>query len=292
MMSTKWHLTFFNIILACSILLAPVDSYDCAQLDPSDPGDRHCPPYDGTPIAPPKCFVQKFSVSAFIQCALSSDVKDPDAPRFSISQGGERQSVGVLELLTETLLKPNCKTCPLAALITKTADDYGEGIRKGPFARYLCNRIHPTDRGLCCLRHCLQGVLQEHSVEAFCSGGGSDLMNAPLLRNCVSKVRTDTTTGGEDDLPAQEDTSNDDDDDDDDSDTSTQSSTELIKPATTSSPTSTPSPTPATNTADTSPPPQAAQGTSNTGADSGRRVTYIDRAKRLIFAVLPIIAVL
>ena len=288
MMSTKWHLTFFNIILACSILLAPVDSYNCGQLDPSDPRDRRCPPYDGTPIPPPKCFVPKFSVSTFIQRALSSDVKDPDAPRFSISQGGERQSVGILELLTETLLKPSCKTCPLAALIQKTADDYGEGISKGPFARYLCNRIHPTDRGMCCLRHCLQGVLQEHSIEAFCNGGGSDLMNAPLLKNCVSNVRTDTTTGGEDDPPAHEDTSNDDNDDN----TSTRYSTELIKPATTSSPTSTPSPTPATNTADTSSPPQAAQGTSNTGADSGRRVTCIDRAKRLIFAVLPIIAVL
>ncbi|KAL8652123.1 MAG: hypothetical protein Q9210_002874 [Variospora velana] len=253
----------------------------------------------------PNCLVTKFSVSAFIACA---DVKGPAAPRFSSTQKGKSKNFRVLNVLTDALNTISCSYCPLAENIRNAAD--GRGL--GDFASYLCNQFHPVDAGICCLRQCLQGVSAEHSIEAFCNGRVKDLMNAPLVpNNCVSnKVRDDPTNGGDASSDSGVSDSNTDSGDESNSETnSNDSSTSLSEedtttstnvrstanntPSTTSSTPFTTSPTTsgaaATGTTSTSTL-EEAQGTSNRGADSGRRATYADQVKRLCIALLPIVA--
>ncbi|KAL9598526.1 MAG: hypothetical protein Q9219_004428 [cf. Caloplaca sp. 3 TL-2023] len=139
----------------------------------------------------PQCLVRKDSVSAFIQCA---DLQGPDAPEFTLTEDGDANTVRTLELLTTTLADtPSCGNCPLAANIRKASDEHG----LGSFAKSLC-QLHPVDAGICCLRECLGGLPQEHSIEAFCSGSVNDLMNAPLVPlNCISNKINGNAANGE-----------------------------------------------------------------------------------------------
>lgn len=200
-MSTNWSQSLPTILLAFSILSAPVNSYNCKQLDPNNSGNRRCPEYHGGPAIPPqKCLVTKLSVSAFIQCSFSSDssnAKDPDAPRFTIISASGSDSVGPLDLLTQTLLtRPDCQVCPLASRLRDAAEKYGDGIGKGPFARYFC-KFSPTDAGMCCLKKCVQSLSREHSIEAFCKSGATDLINVrPLPESCVDDRKDTSTSDG------------------------------------------------------------------------------------------------
>ncbi|KAL9046026.1 MAG: hypothetical protein Q9214_001041 [Letrouitia sp. 1 TL-2023] len=140
----------------------------------------------GPMVRYPSCAVQKFSASAFIQCA---DAKGPDAPQFTLTLAGEDQTVGPLRLLSHVLSNSECKYCPLADKIQRA---YGQAN----FRKVLCD-LDPGDAGICCLRGCINNFKapasapQEHSIEAFCNGKVDDLMNAPLLpANCVSNRDT------------------------------------------------------------------------------------------------------
>lgn len=308
MVTPRNYSTLSSIFLVLTLLLALVKSYDCGKLETID---RKCPMVPGPVASYPNCLVTKFSVSAFIQCA---DVKGPDAPQFGTVKKGKSGIVGALELLNDALDTIPCSYCPLAGNIRKAAA--GKGL--GDFATYFCNQFHPLDTGICCLRQCLNGVEQEHSIEAFCNGKVNDLMNAPpVLQNCVSNAVSDGSThdgsgvsdndngsrnegsgsgtgtgnGGSDSDTDSDDSSATTSSSDKDTSTSTTAKSSVNNtPSTTSSTISTPSLAAQTDTRSTSSPPQVAQGTPNVGADTGRRATYIDRVKRLGFAVLPIVA--
>ncbi|KAL9630881.1 MAG: hypothetical protein Q9164_006195 [Protoblastenia rupestris] len=286
------QLALSAILLIFSLLPTLVKSYDCGRLESID---RRCPKVSGPMASYPNCAVTKYSVSAFIQCA---DVKGPDTP-FQSVQGG------VLKILTDALNTVPCSFCPLAENIRKAAD--GKGLL-GNFAKYLCGQSHPLDEGICCLRQCLDGVQQEHSIEAFCDGRNSDLMNAPLVpQNCISnRIVDDTTDDGDAASDSRTDTgsgvsvSGNSDSGSSGSGTGTGSSNTDTGSDDSSAPTSsisstisTPSPEAAGGTTSTSSsPPQEAEGTTSVGSDSGKRVTYMDWVKILGFAVLPIIAAL
>lgn len=136
----------------------------------------------GPAVSYPKCLVTKFSVSAFIQCA---DVKGLNAPQFSMTVGGEKKSVGVIQLLTAALDTVACSSCPLAENIRRAADEYNKYSREN-FVKYLCNQYHPTDAGMCCLRRCLNGLQPERSIEAFCRYNVNDLMIEEAI--CSARV--------------------------------------------------------------------------------------------------------
>lgn len=296
MVTPRNYSTLSSTFLALTLLPALVKSYDCGKLETID---RKCPMVPGPMASYPNCLVTEFSVSAFIQCA---DVKGPDAPQFGTTKKGKSGVVGALELLNDALNTIPCSYCPLAGNIRKAAEVKG----LGNFATYLCNQFHPLDAEICCLRQCLNGVQQEHSIEAFCNGRVNDLTNAPLVPpNCVSNAISDGSTSdgseaSDSDTGSGNGSSNSDTDSDDssatssrDKDTSTSATAKSSianTPSTTSSTIPKTSPVAATSTTSTLSSPQEAQGTPNVGAKSGRRVIYIDSVRRLAFAVLPIIA--
>lgn len=271
-------------LVALCLLPRLVESYDCSQLSTMD---RLCPQNGPGPTPTyPICQVKKLSVSAFIQCA--DDVKGPDAPQFQISD--DDGDVGPLELLTKALDTPRCDACPLAGRLMQAANDYN---KLGDFGNYLCNTLHPVDAGMCCLRKCLNGVLQEHSIEAFCNGNRGDLTMAPLVpNNCKPNGNVDSGSGGNGDSGDSD--SGGDDDDSSSTAAAAASSTdesENTTPSTISSIMSTTSTaandatTPSTTSTPTIP-----QTTPSSGADLGRLAIYGDRMKRLGIAVIPILA--
>ncbi|KAL9044756.1 MAG: hypothetical protein Q9214_002126 [Letrouitia sp. 1 TL-2023] len=186
------HSTISSILFTLSLLTTVVVSYDCSQLATYN---QRCPTSNGSMVDYPTCLVRKFSFSAFIQCA---NVKGPDAPRFRKLKDGEYEHIGVLEVLFNAVNLWPCCRCPLAGNIQRAAREHG----LGDFRIYLCDQIHPVDAGMCCLRRCLEGIPQEHSIEAFCNGQRGDLMQTqPLVPvDCVSNAIVDNsaTTDDED----------------------------------------------------------------------------------------------
>ncbi|KAG7009433.1 hypothetical protein G7Y79_00002g005480 [Physcia stellaris] len=272
-------------LVALCLLPRLVASYDCSQLSTMD---QLCPMNGPGPTPQyPICQVKKLSVSAFIQCA--DDTKGPDAPQFQLPD--EDSDVGPLELLSKALDTPRCDACPLAGRLIQAANSYN---KLGDFGNYLCNTLHPVDAGMCCLRKCLNGVLQEHSIEAFCNGNRGDLTMAPLVpNNCKPNGNVDSGASGNGDS-GNSDPSNDDGDSSSSTGAAASSSTdesENTTPSTTSSTMSTTSAaandatTSSTTSTSTTP-----QTTPSSGADSGRLAIYGDRMKRLGIAAIPILA--
>ncbi len=192
---------------------------------------------------------------------------------------------------------PSCDGCPLAQNIMSVKENTAPSPDFVNFGKNLCQKINPTDVGMCCLqKQCLDGT-REHSIHAFCAGDVDDLMNAPLLANdCVSNaVASDDGSGGSD-------SSGDSSSSDDDPSTAAASSTSEVSTTKTSSPSSDPTPVatsaitpPVANSAtttsatSTSPTPQATP-TANTGAVSVRRATFVDLLKRLGVGLLALLA--
>lgn len=181
-----------SIFLIISLLPAVI-SYDCSQLSTSD---TTCPSVP-SPLHYPLCAVNKFSVSAFIQCA---NAQGRDAPQFTLSVAGNVKQVGPAELLSSALGTWRCTGCPLAEKIQSV-------WQLSNFRKNLCD-YNPVDAGICCLRQCINrfqaplSAPQEHSIEAFCGGKVDDLMNAPLLPvNCVDNRDPNTDLIGDDDGP-------------------------------------------------------------------------------------------
>ncbi|KAL8990240.1 MAG: hypothetical protein Q9169_008169 [Polycauliona sp. 2 TL-2023] len=307
-MPTLGYLALSAILLALGLQPSLVKSYDCENLQKIN--DK-CPIAPGPRVSYPNCLVAKYSVSAFIQCA---DAEGPDAPTFAATQGGEPESVSVLDVLTDAVNTVACESCPLAGNIRRAADKKGPN---GNFAKFLCDQSNPVDAGICCLRECLNGVEQEHSIEALCSGRNSDLMNTPLVpQNCVSNKVADDSTDGSDavsesgaDSDSGSSSSSNAGSGDSDSDTitnspasSSSSDDDTSTPTTdessiddTSSSTSSTSATPSNEaggdtTSASSPPPQEAEGASSVGSESGKRFTYMDYVKVLGATILPLLA--
>ncbi|KAL8679073.1 MAG: hypothetical protein Q9186_004613 [Xanthomendoza sp. 1 TL-2023] len=284
-MPTRNSLASFSILFALSLPSPLVSAYNCDQLSTNN---QRCRDHNGPGTSYPNCLVEEFSVSAFIACA---DVQGPDTPRFTRTEGGEQETVGVIELLTSALDTPSCSACPLAGNIRKAANEH----REGSFAGYLCS-LNPVDAGICCLGQCLGEVGQERSIEAYCRGRAAELMAAPLLpKTCVSNRETDDTTANNngDSSGGGGDTSNDDGSGDgnatgsSDEDAS-MSSTVIERPSTIAStiPTTSPVGNNAATTSTTSAP-STPQETPNIGAGARRGAAYI---QRLGLAILPIIA--
>ena len=236
-------------------------------------------------VSYPTCLVQKFSVSAFIQCA---DAKGPDAPQFAATQDGDAESLKALDVLTNAVSLLQCSACPLAANIQRAAREHGQT----DFTTYLCDQIHPVDAGMCCLRQCLQGIPQEHSIEAFCNGQRGDLMQTqPLVpNNCVSNAEVDNGGSTSDDNNSGGDSNT----DDDDESTTTAFSTTSSPVSTTRSPVSTTASSvnnPATTTATTTSSQVTPQESPSTGAGSRMGAISADHMKKFGFAVVaPLLA--
>lgn len=221
---------------------------------------------------------------------------------FATTTGGESDTLTPLQVLTNALDTPACSACPLAGNIMRAAREHG-AVRT--FVGYLCQELHPVDAGICCLRQCLNGVPQEHSIQAFCDGKVGDLMDAPLVpTNCVSNAEgggatTDDGAGSNDDNNTSgggggagssdgSETGGDNSSgaaaassviDESTPATVESSSVESTTPSATSS-------TSATGTTSPTTPQSTPQATPNVGADARK---HVDRLKRLGFAVLPVV---
>ena len=167
-----------RILFALTILPALVNGYDCTSMSNSD----SCS--DSSSLTGySSCMVNKYSISAFIQCASQNGAPDFTA---TTDDNGGTKSISALDVLTHAvttsngLPAPGCGSCPLATNIPKAAGEHGSEN----FAKFLCNQYHPLDAGLCCLRNCLlvsPAAPKEHSIKAFCSDNRQDLMNEPTL---------------------------------------------------------------------------------------------------------------
>ncbi len=281
-----------GIFFALCLLPTPVNSYDCAALANTNTCDPGLP---GPQSSYPECLVQQFGASAFIECASQKG-----APKFAGKDDDGPTTVSALDVLTSVLSMPSCDGCPLAQNIMSVKENTAPSPDFVNFGKNLCQKINPTDAGMCCLqKQCLDGT-REHSIHAFCEGNVDDLMNAPLLSSsCVSNfVAVDDGSGDSDSSGGDSGSS------DDDPSTAAASSSSSSDVSTTkaSSPSSDPTPVatsaitpPVANSAtttsatSTSPTPQATP-TANTGAVSVRRATFVDLLKRLGVGLLALLA--